>query len=204
MSEPKGISKSEEKKAYILQQAYELFVEKGFYAVTMSDIVERCEISRGGLYRYYTSTEQLFRELIRRGGEADQADFAAKMEQGVPFADILERFLAMQHDELKQIGSSLTQAAYEFFLAHREAEDRELLRDRHGEAGQLLSGLIRYGIERGEVAAIAEKQAAAAAEHLLVCLEGLRILALAADLDEHFLKTQLEFAAYALTGATHS
>ena len=43
-------AKSEQKKAYILEVAKEVFIEKGFRTVTMKDIVEACEISRGGLY----------------------------------------------------------------------------------------------------------------------------------------------------------
>ena len=49
-------AKSEQKKAYILEVAKEVFIEKGFRTVTMKDIVEACEISRGGLYLYYNNS----------------------------------------------------------------------------------------------------------------------------------------------------
>ena len=42
--------KSEQKKAYILEVARKVFMEKGYKNVTMKDIVEACDISRGGLY----------------------------------------------------------------------------------------------------------------------------------------------------------
>ena len=41
--------KSVQKKKYILDTARKVFAEKGFKNVTMKDIVEACEISRGGL-----------------------------------------------------------------------------------------------------------------------------------------------------------
>ena len=41
-----------------------LFVKKGFLRVTMKDIVEACDISRGGLYLYFESTGQIFLEVI--------------------------------------------------------------------------------------------------------------------------------------------
>ena len=44
--------KSVQKKRYIVEKAREVFVEKGFKKVTMKDIVEACDISRGGLYLY--------------------------------------------------------------------------------------------------------------------------------------------------------
>ena len=56
--------KSEQKREYILKQAKEVFAKKGFRDVTMKDIVEACEISRGGLYLYFGSTEEIFREIL--------------------------------------------------------------------------------------------------------------------------------------------
>ena len=52
--------KSEQKKKYILETARKVFIEKGFKNVTMKDIVEACDISRGGLYLYFGSTREIF------------------------------------------------------------------------------------------------------------------------------------------------
>ena len=48
--------KSIQKRQHILDAARKVFVEKGFKNVTMKDIVEACEISRGGLYLYFDNT----------------------------------------------------------------------------------------------------------------------------------------------------
>ncbi len=45
--------KSVKKKKYIVETARKVFMEKGFRKVTMKDIVEACDISRGGLYLYF-------------------------------------------------------------------------------------------------------------------------------------------------------
>ena len=52
--------KSLKKKQYILSCARKVFEEKGFKDVTMKDIVEACEISRGGLYLYFESTKEKY------------------------------------------------------------------------------------------------------------------------------------------------
>ena len=57
--------KSVQKKRYILENARKVFMEKGFKKVTMKDIVEACEISRGGLYLYFESTNQIFLEVLK-------------------------------------------------------------------------------------------------------------------------------------------
>lgn len=51
-------------KEAIRREAYRLFAEKGFKAVTMTDICEKTGLSRGGLYRYYSGTEQIFSEIL--------------------------------------------------------------------------------------------------------------------------------------------
>ncbi len=64
--------KSEQKKKYILETARKVFIEKGFKNVTMKDIVEACDISRGGLYLYFGSTREIFQEVLQL--EASEAD----------------------------------------------------------------------------------------------------------------------------------
>ena len=56
--------KSAQKQRYILEKARQVFMEKGYKLVTMKDIVEACEISRGGLYLYFDGTKQLFEQVL--------------------------------------------------------------------------------------------------------------------------------------------
>ena len=56
--------KSVQKRQYILETARKVFAEKGFKRVTMKDIVEACDISRGGLYLYFGSTKEIFLEVL--------------------------------------------------------------------------------------------------------------------------------------------
>lgn len=74
--------KSVQKRKYILDTARKVFVEKGFQSVTMKDIVEACEISRGGLYLYFESTDQILLEVLRM--DADETDdvFTERIAQG--------------------------------------------------------------------------------------------------------------------------
>ena len=63
--------KSLQKKKYILETARKVFMEKGYKNVTMKDIVEACDISRGGLYLYFGSTAEIFisKPSIQNSGE---------------------------------------------------------------------------------------------------------------------------------------
>ena len=56
--------KGEKTKELIRQEAYRLFAEKGFKEVTMKDICVRTGLSRGGLYRHYSGTTEIFAEIL--------------------------------------------------------------------------------------------------------------------------------------------
>jgi len=49
----------------ILSAAEEIFAEKGFYAATTDEIAERAEFSKGALYLYFKSKEEMFLSLMR-------------------------------------------------------------------------------------------------------------------------------------------
>ena len=53
--------KGDKTKQDIREKAYQLFAEKGFKDVTMKDICELTGLSRGGLYRHYESTGQIYK-----------------------------------------------------------------------------------------------------------------------------------------------
>lgn len=51
-------------KQYILETAFNLFLQKTFKEVTMKEIVEATALSKGAFYHYFSSKEQLFREIV--------------------------------------------------------------------------------------------------------------------------------------------
>ena len=73
--------KSEQKREHILKQAKEVFAKKGFRDVTMKDIVEACEISRGGLYLYFGSTEEIFKEILVSELERDGESHPGRIQE---------------------------------------------------------------------------------------------------------------------------
>jgi TetR/AcrR family transcriptional repressor of nem operon len=51
-------------KEHILFTAFKLFLQKNFKEVTMKEIVEKTGLSKGAFYHYFTSKEQLFKEIL--------------------------------------------------------------------------------------------------------------------------------------------
>ena len=57
----------EERKNLILQAAKEVFINKGFNATTIQDIIDHSGVSRGGVYTYFKNTVDIFIELLKKG-----------------------------------------------------------------------------------------------------------------------------------------
>lgn len=166
--------KSEQKREYILEKATQVFTEKGFRSVTMKDIVEACQISRGGLYLYYASTEELFKAVLERRDKKEENE-VLNVDENAGAAVLLGLFLKEQKKEIMHAKKSLLGAAYEYNFAHPAQGRNNALKKEFREAALVLERLIAFGIENGE---FREMDARIAANHIMYTVEGLKISAL--------------------------
>lgn len=180
--------KSLQKKKYILDTARKVFVEKGFKSVTMKDIVEACEISRGGLYLYFDSTDQILMEVLQM--EADETDdaFTEQIAREDSAVDILTLFLKEQKKELLQNKDNLTVAVYEYFFAHGLNDKNNMLRRQFDAGVRVIEKLIESGIASGEFYCEDPKGAAA---NIMYVLEGMKINAQTFGITEKMVDEQL-------------
>lgn len=166
--------KSVQKKKYILETARKVFVEKGFKKVTMKDIVEACEISRGGLYLYFDNTSQIFLEVMKM--ESQEADdvFSDSIKEDATAADILFLFLEEQKKELLRKEDTLTQATYEFYFQNKLSKKDNFLRRQFDSAAKIIEKLIEVGVDNGELYC---EDCKGTARNIMFLLEGLKISA---------------------------
>lgn len=166
--------KSIQKKKYILETARKVFMEKGFKKVTMKDIVEACEISRGGLYLYFESTDQIFLEVLKM--ESQEADdvFSDSITEDATAADILILFLKEQKKELLRRKDTLTQAIYEFYFENDLPKKDNVLKKQFDSAVKIIEKLIEAGVENGEFYC---EDCKGTARNIMFVLEGLKISA---------------------------
>ncbi|HET6559885.1 MAG TPA: TetR/AcrR family transcriptional regulator, partial [Prolixibacteraceae bacterium] len=55
----------EEKRKLILETALELFAENGYHGTSISHITKKAGISKGLLYNYFVSKEDVLKNIIR-------------------------------------------------------------------------------------------------------------------------------------------
>lgn len=156
-------------------------MEKGYKDVTMKDIVDACKISRGGLYLYFSSTREIFLEVLKIEQEEADDVFEKSISKDAGPADILALFLKEQKRELVSKKPGLTKASYEFFFEEKNYGKDNILRKQFDSAVIVIQKLIEAGVESGEFYC---EDARRAASNIMYVLEGLKIASLTRGITE--------------------
>ena len=133
-------------KQEIRDAAYRLFEEKGFKEVTMKDICEQTGLSRGGLYRHYESTEQIFLEIVNAFSDQQKDEVFAKMEQHVPAAVILEELLSKYEREMNDSENSFSLAICEYYSSPAVSKENNSVKRQYEVSKSTWTALINYGM----------------------------------------------------------
>jgi AcrR family transcriptional regulator len=158
----------------LLQAALELFARKGFAATRSEEVAARAGVSKGTLYLYFPSKEELFKAVVRSNLAAPIAE-AQQVADGHagPGAELLRRLLRAWW---QRVGSTSAGGILKIVIA--EAHNfPELARFYADEvlvpARRLIAGTLQRGIRRGEFRAVpvAEATRALLSPMLLLALQ---------------------------------
>ena len=173
--------KGEDTKRFIREKAACLFAQKGFKNVTMKDICTVTGLSRGGLYRHYDSTQQIFLEIADGFMNAQDHELSEKMEAELPAPQILEEILERYRREMLDSSASLSVAIYEFFSENfSDGQDNLLLRQ-YQYSVDMWSEFLSYGIKRGEFKKVDCKEVI---DIIIFSYQGVRMYSTIIPLDE--------------------
>lgn len=125
--------------------AYQLFAEKGFKEVTMKDICERTGLSRGGLYRHYESTEQIFLEIVDAFSNQQKNEVFSRMEKHVPAVVILEELLSKYEREMNDSENSFSLAICEYYSDPAISKEDNAVKRQYEISKATWTALINYG-----------------------------------------------------------
>lgn len=174
-------NKGEETKKMIKGKACSLFARKGFKNVTMKDICIETGLSRGGLYRHYDSTQQIFSEIIDGLMNAQDNEFSEKMEKGYSAVQILEEILERYKAEMLDSEGSLGLAIYEFYSEIQTNNKDNMLLKQYEYSVNMWKDFIAYGVKRGEFRAVDSSELV---DVILFSYQGVRILSDIFPMDE--------------------
>ena len=149
--EPRWERRKDARPGELAAAALELFIERGFAATRLDDVAKRAGVSKGTLYLYFDSKEDLFKAVIREGYVAPLAEaeqFLATFEGSSSdlIREIFRRWWV-------QVGAT-DQAGMTKLIIAEAGNFPELARFYHDEVIQrshaLLDHAIKRGIARGE------------------------------------------------------
>lgn len=83
----------------ILQSAFELFTAKGFEQVTVNEIMESCNLTRGAFYAHFSSKSSLYSQSITfAAGSSRLADPKPKnISEKIWLGQLLDGYLSIEH-----------------------------------------------------------------------------------------------------------
>jgi AcrR family transcriptional regulator len=154
-SEPRFERRKEARPSEILDAALDLFVERGYAATRLEDVAQRAGVSKGTVYLYFDSKEDLFKAVVRSGIVRAIEDAELQLAGlDEPSAELLRRLFA---GWWAHIGSTRLSGIPKLMIA--EAQNfPELARFYYAEVVQrgsrLFEQMIARGIARGEFRAV--------------------------------------------------
>lgn len=135
----------------LLDAALELFVEKGFAATRAEEVAQRAGVSKGTLYLYYPSKEELFKAVVRQnlGSLIAEGKEAVAQSQGSS-SDLL---VQLMHTWWERVGSTPAAGIHKVILA--EVRNFPELAQFYADeiivpADELFCSAVQRGITRGE------------------------------------------------------
>lgn len=165
--EPKWRRLPEERPRQILDAAFEVFAEHGLASARLDDIARRAGVSKGTIYLYFPSKEDLFREVVRHT-VGDAIDDIERRLAGATATDDLNAFMDAKWRFLcSPKFPPLQRWVHGELTAYPELAEfygHEVL----GRGRQLLRSILERGMERGEFRRMDSGVAARALVALLV------------------------------------
>jgi AcrR family transcriptional regulator len=145
----------------ILDAALAEFAARGFAASRMEDIAARAGVTKGTLYLYFPSKEELFKSLVR---ESIGAMITARRIEADAYQGSAAELLAAVLGRIGHFARTSDRAVLPKIVMSEAGNFPELLRFYRAEVVEngmaLLGGIIARGIARGEFRAVDPEHAA--------------------------------------------
>ncbi len=180
------MGKGEKTKKIIIETAQKLFAEKGYAAVTMKDICEVCGLSRGGLYRHFSSTTSIFIAILENDIEINSEIVSDAIKAGTPAIRILDGYFSEEKAALFREDNGFYFAVHEF--AFHVPEQRSYFEQRVSAAVNLVSMILKYGMKTGEFRVLDVDDVA---YHILSFWDGLKTSSPMLTITEEFVDRQI-------------
>ena len=181
--------KSNKKRDLILENAKNIFIRKGFAAVTMQDIIDECGISRGGIYLYFQSVGEIFMQVIIAHNEQKLKESRDYLAENKSFPQLIDEYFEKQKKRLLNINNSLLIAMYEYRFSYKGDYDEEFFYTQFTNTKTIILEMLDYGVQKGAISSCKIDDLAA---NIMFFIEGVSMLGTAVGISEELIDKQIE------------
>lgn len=176
------------KRDFILETAHQLFAQKGFHNVTMKDIVEACGISRGGLYLFFSSVDEIFEAVIQKRTISGFSFIREKVNKKEDFLTILNLYLEGHKKRLLNMENTIVMASYEYYSIHQSTQDIQSRLSQIEYIKNFILDILHLGVEQGVILNVNLEEIA---EQYIYLIEGMGVYGMLLNLTEAQIDAQI-------------
>ena len=143
----------ENRKNVILKAARKLFLEKGFKTVTVESIARKAELSKGSIYLYYNSKEEIYTQILLSDIDKFHNHIADLLQNPsnasealVRLADIYVDFFLNERELFRIL---MTFMLHTTDMNLPQDLNKQIIKTTNRTIG-IIEEIVNYGIERGE------------------------------------------------------
>ncbi len=144
----------EQRRHVILKAAKRLFVENGFKFVTVASIAEKAELSKGAIYLYFSSKEEIYAQILLNDIESFHEKISQIFQEGKNSTDVLLDFanayidIFLKEREQFRILMNFMLQADNLSLSN---ETRRQIIAEMNRTISLIEKILQYGVEAGDL-----------------------------------------------------
>lgn len=135
----------------VLDEAMQLFWERGFHATSIQDLVDHLGVNRQSLYDTYGGKDQLFMAALERYREIQGAPMRRMLERDAPVREVLRDFFRNALDSLLGEGKGCFLANTTTELATRDPAVAAVCAANARQLEGAFAGLLTRAQQRGEI-----------------------------------------------------
>ena len=182
----------EKKRIELLLAAKRVFERKGYEPATMADIIEEAGISRGTIYLYFSSVDEIFESLLDYLEQQGQFNIEEYINHFPSIWSAVQNFLTLQQQAIVHIDKGMIPVIFEYsVISWRDVDKREQLVLRNKKSKQIIFQLFEAGINSGEFTPA--RETITIIDFLLSYLNGITFETLNVGINEQKITEQMEF-----------
>jgi AcrR family transcriptional regulator len=189
--------KRKDKQRKILDAAKRVFCRKGFLAVKMQDIIDECGISRGGIYIYYASVDDILIDVLKQRNKEGITSINKSVEAQEPFQKVFDAFVTKQKERLIHFENSLFRAYCEYIFSKPKPAVHAFRDTQLAHLRGSVEAILRLGVSQG---ILKDENVPQLAVHFIAVIDGLSLLALGDALTEEIAEEQLGILSQIIRG----